>query len=69
MTMSHPCPDCRELIDHPHATEPHGALHTFGESKVFANENIDTYECRVCHTRFKRTEAKPSHAVIWELMS
>jgi hypothetical protein len=57
------------LIDHPHATEPHGTLHAFGESKVFANEDIDTYECRVCHTRFKRTEAKPSHAVVWNPMT
>jgi hypothetical protein len=63
------CADCRAIVDAPNVDhEPHGALHTFGTSRIFADFDTDDYECRTCRATFTRTQAKPSGAVTWVLL-
>ena len=63
------CDACRVLLEGPSTDEPHGGLHSFGVAQVFADADTNYYECVDCKTKFKRVEAKPSHAVTWTRVS
>ena len=66
-----PCPDCQSIIDAPTGAsnaEPHAAL-SEGSTNVLTFGKVTTYECRVCHTKFKRADRRPARGVEWTLLS
>ncbi len=63
-----PCDECRALIAGTSMIFEHPGLRAYGKSKVFTDYIGDTFECEICHTKFHRHEAKPSHKITWTVI-